>query len=36
VQHPGHGTREVADHAIALMLTLAKSIACHNQQLGAG
>ena len=32
---PDYGTREVADHAIALMLTLAKSIAYHDEQLRA-
>jgi phosphoglycerate dehydrogenase-like enzyme len=30
---PDYGTREVADHAIALMMTLAKSIAYHDQEL---
>ncbi len=30
---PDYGTREVADHAIALMMTLAKSIAYHDQAL---
>ena len=30
---PDYGTREVADHAIALMMTLAKSIAFHDQSL---
>jgi phosphoglycerate dehydrogenase-like enzyme len=30
---PDYGTREVADHAIALMMTLAKSIAYHDQML---
>ena len=30
---PDYGTREVADHAIALMMTLAKSIAYHDQSL---
>ena len=30
---PDYGTREVADHAIALMLTLAKSISYHDGQL---
>jgi lactate dehydrogenase-like 2-hydroxyacid dehydrogenase len=30
---PDYGTREVADHAIALMMTLAKSIAYHDAQL---
>jgi lactate dehydrogenase-like 2-hydroxyacid dehydrogenase len=33
---PDYGTREVADHAIALMMTLAKSIAYHDSQLRAG
>jgi phosphoglycerate dehydrogenase-like enzyme len=32
---PDYGTREVADHAIALMLTLSKSIAYHNAELHA-
>jgi phosphoglycerate dehydrogenase-like enzyme len=32
---PDYGTREVADHAIALMLTLAKSIAYHDEELRA-
>ena len=32
---PDYGTREVADHAIALMLTLAKSIAFHDESLRA-
>lgn len=32
---PDYGTREVADHAIALMMTLAKSIAYHHDQLRA-
>lgn len=32
---PDYGTREVADHAIALMMTLAKSIAYHDQSLRA-
>ncbi len=32
---PDYGTREVADHAIALMMTLAKSIAYHDQELHA-
>jgi phosphoglycerate dehydrogenase-like enzyme len=32
---PDYGTREVADHAIALMLTLAKSTAYHDQELRA-
>ena len=32
---PDYGTREVADHAIALMMTLAKSIEYHNEQLRA-
>ena len=27
---PDYGTREVADHAIALMMTLAKSVAYHD------
>ncbi|MFM7119867.1 MAG: NAD(P)-dependent oxidoreductase, partial [Gammaproteobacteria bacterium] len=30
---PDYGTREVADHAIALMLTLTKSIAFHDEAL---
>ena len=30
---PNYGTREVADHALALMLTLTKSIAFHDQSL---
>jgi lactate dehydrogenase-like 2-hydroxyacid dehydrogenase len=30
---PDYGTREVADHAIALMMTLAKSIEYHNGEL---
>ena len=30
---PDYGTREVADHAIALMMTLTKSIAFHDQEL---
>ena len=30
---PDYGTREVADHAIALMMTLTKSIAYHDDQL---
>ncbi|MFU8816832.1 MAG: C-terminal binding protein [Pseudomonadales bacterium] len=30
---PDYGTREVADHAMALMLTLTKSIAFHDQSL---
>ncbi len=32
---PDYGTREVADHAIALMLTLTKSIAYHDEELRA-
>ena len=32
---PDYGTREVADHAMALMLTLAKSIAFHDEALRA-
>ena len=32
---PDYGTREVADHAIALMMTLTKSIAYHDQSLHA-
>src|ERR1700722_18575962 len=32
---PDYGTREVADHAIALMLSLAKSIPYHDQELRA-
>jgi phosphoglycerate dehydrogenase-like enzyme len=32
---PDYGTREVADHAIALMMTLAKSIAYHDEELRA-
>ncbi len=31
--NPNYGTREVADHAMALMLTLTKSIAFHNESL---
>ena len=30
---PDYGTREVADHAIALMMTLTKSIAFHDESL---
>ena len=30
---PDYGTREVADHAIALMMTLAKSIAYHDERV---
>ena len=30
---PDYGTREVADHAIALMMTLTKSIAFHDENL---
>jgi phosphoglycerate dehydrogenase-like enzyme len=30
---PDYGTREVADHAIALMMTLAKSISYHDSEL---
>ncbi len=30
---PDYGTREVADHAMALMLTLTKSIAFHDERL---
>lgn len=30
---PDYGTREVADHAIALVMTLSKSIAYHDQML---
>lgn len=30
---PDYGTREVADHAMAMMLTLSKSIAFHDQSL---
>jgi len=30
---PDYGTREVADHAVALMLTLTKSIAFHDESL---
>ena len=30
---PDYGTREVADHAIALMMTLTKSIAFHDEAL---
>ena len=30
---PDYGTREVADHALALMLTLTKSIAFHDESL---
>ena len=32
---PDYGTREVADHAIALMMTLTKSIAFHDEELRA-
>lgn len=32
---PDYGTREVADHAIALMMTLTKSIAFHDENLRA-
>lgn len=32
---PDYGTREVADHAIALMMTLTKSIAMHDESLRA-
>ena len=32
---PDYGTREVADHAIALMMTLAKSVAYHDSKLRA-
>jgi lactate dehydrogenase-like 2-hydroxyacid dehydrogenase len=32
---PDYGTREVADHAIALMMTLAKSVAYHDSELRA-
>ena len=32
---PDYGTREVADHAIALMMTLMKSIAFHDESLRA-
>ena len=32
---PDYGTREVADHAIALMLTLTKAIAFHDENLRA-
>jgi phosphoglycerate dehydrogenase-like enzyme len=32
---PDYGTREVADHAIALMLTLSKGIAFHDESLRA-
>lgn len=32
---PDYGTREVADHAIALMLTLTKGIAFHDESLRA-
>ena len=32
---PDYGTREVADHAMALVLTLAKSIAFHDESLRA-
>jgi phosphoglycerate dehydrogenase-like enzyme len=32
---PDYGTREVADHAIALFMTLAKSIAFHDESLRA-
>jgi phosphoglycerate dehydrogenase-like enzyme len=30
---PDYGTREVADHAIALMMTLAKSVSYHDSEL---
>lgn len=33
--NPGYGTREVADHAIALMLTIIRGINFHNQRLRA-
>jgi len=32
---PDYGTREVADHAMAMMLTLTKSIAFHDERLRA-
>lgn len=32
---PDYGTREVADHAIALMMTLVKSVAFHDEALRA-
>ena len=32
---PDYGTREVADHAIAMMMTLAKSVAYHDAELRA-
>jgi len=32
---PDYGTREVADHAIALMMTLTKSVAFHDESLRA-
>ena len=32
---PDYGTREVADHAIALVMTLVKSIAFHDEELRA-
>jgi phosphoglycerate dehydrogenase-like enzyme len=32
---PDYGTREVADHAIAMMMTLAKSVAYHDSELRA-
>ena len=32
---PDYGTREVADHALALMLTLSKAIAFHDENLRA-
>ena len=32
---PDYGTREVADHAIALMMTLVKGIAFHDEELRA-
>lgn len=32
---PDYGTREVADHAIALMLTLSKGVAFHDESLRA-
>jgi lactate dehydrogenase-like 2-hydroxyacid dehydrogenase len=31
--NPGYGTREVADHAIALMLTFMRGVSFHNERL---